>query len=821
MTTTFKNLISEYGEVVIPRIQRDYAQGREKDVREPFVEALVEQLLTTQSQTSDSISLDLDFVYGNIVENPPRRAFLPLDGQQRLTTLMLLHWYLAWQDGELVDFRDWIMRPTNEEQIEGVCRFNYDVRPSSVDFFQALCEWNPDKSPSEIGNLPKNITNQPWYFRFWKLDPTIVAATSMLQSIHGKLSASKGLYKILTRPEQPPITFQCLELKGLKLSDDLYIKMNARGKPLTVFETFKARFEKIVSEEDSTKVFPISRPTLSIAEYFSKNIDDKWAGYFWRKTRVQERGSEMGYDAKLMNVIRGIALACRETSESDSFDQAFRALRDTKIDPHKIGFLELKNHGFLTLDFAKNLNYFLDFLVDHEATLSDDNQTGNPVFILAEKLRVRFLEQGQRTDFEEIIQLRGLLLLITSQTDLESEAAQEWIRLLLNLTRNTVYNRPAEVRNSYETLTSFSRSLGAPLKAIAETGSDLKGFYAKQIREEQLKAQLIMASSEWRSELILAEEHGYFRGQIDFLLTFSGTMEKWLAANRSVEDWSAEYLSSQLSEFRRHREKAFCMFGPNGLNELPNQLWRRAILTFGEYFLTASTLSSLLIDEPSSNFSWKRLLRGSNLNGPEIETEKSRSVLGHFFQSVNFVTSSPETALLEAIESGSVQNQLHRYLVEDPHYIDYCEQKHVLLDAPACLVLLKRKRRSAEHCDLLSLALVREWKSEVEEKFPPLQLQEYRPAQSGKWDPPSILFHHESSGQKLEIWWFRWPEESSYVLQVSLAEDSPKKEITQGTQDWLLQNGFNRDENSHQSFTKETTSQPEKALTQLAAHLPS
>ena len=38
------------------------------------------------------------------------------------------------------------------------------------------------------------------------------------------------------------ITFQLLKLDEFGLSDDLYIKMNARGKPLTNFETFKARF---------------------------------------------------------------------------------------------------------------------------------------------------------------------------------------------------------------------------------------------------------------------------------------------------------------------------------------------------------------------------------------------------------------------------------------------------------------------------------------------------------------------------------------------------------------------------------------------------
>ena len=71
--------------IIIPIIQRDYAQGRrgfEVDrVRSRFLDSLYKALTETP--------ITLDFVYGNI-ENG---ILTPLDGQQRLTTLFLLHWY--------------------------------------------------------------------------------------------------------------------------------------------------------------------------------------------------------------------------------------------------------------------------------------------------------------------------------------------------------------------------------------------------------------------------------------------------------------------------------------------------------------------------------------------------------------------------------------------------------------------------------------------------------------------------------------------------------------------------------------------------------
>lgn len=74
--------------IIIPIIQRDYAQGRKRSdvtrVRCRFLESLYKAV------TEKPITLD--FVYGDIDDEG---NMTPLDGQQRLTTLFLLHWYAA------------------------------------------------------------------------------------------------------------------------------------------------------------------------------------------------------------------------------------------------------------------------------------------------------------------------------------------------------------------------------------------------------------------------------------------------------------------------------------------------------------------------------------------------------------------------------------------------------------------------------------------------------------------------------------------------------------------------------------------------------
>ena len=90
---TFYGLFDVVEAIEIPILQRDYAQGRkeEGEVRTLFLNSLFQAL---NSNDESRQPLDLDFVYGNF-EDGQSKTFSVLDGQQRLTTLFLLHWYFT------------------------------------------------------------------------------------------------------------------------------------------------------------------------------------------------------------------------------------------------------------------------------------------------------------------------------------------------------------------------------------------------------------------------------------------------------------------------------------------------------------------------------------------------------------------------------------------------------------------------------------------------------------------------------------------------------------------------------------------------------
>ena len=198
--------------IAIPLIQRDYAQGRQdadvNRVRSRFLDALHGAIVGEP--------ITLDFVYGDI---DSKGTMTPLDGQQRLTTLFLLHWYAAKKESISADKYDFLGK------------FSYETRYSARYFCAELVKF----IPSFQVKLSDEIINQAWFPLDWKKDPTISSMLVMLDAIDNRF---KDVSDIWNQLENNAITFYFLPIKDMGLTDELYIKMNSRGKPLTLFEHF-------------------------------------------------------------------------------------------------------------------------------------------------------------------------------------------------------------------------------------------------------------------------------------------------------------------------------------------------------------------------------------------------------------------------------------------------------------------------------------------------------------------------------------------------------------------------------------------------------
>lgn len=209
--------------VQIPMIQRDYAQGRleEGETRNRFLKVIFAALIQNEN-------LELDFVYGSIKEFDGKTHFIPLDGQQRLTTLFLLHWYIGnreLENDELTTLLDILKR------------FTYATRSSARDF----CEKLMGISPAFELDPGVELSKAAWFFGRFAKDPTVNSMLVMLNAIHKNYEALLlQAQHVKLFPNLTKLSFYILPLGGFNLSDELYIKMNARGKQLTDFENFKA-----------------------------------------------------------------------------------------------------------------------------------------------------------------------------------------------------------------------------------------------------------------------------------------------------------------------------------------------------------------------------------------------------------------------------------------------------------------------------------------------------------------------------------------------------------------------------------------------------
>ena len=250
---SFWQLLSEYN-IEIPIIQRDYAQGRDDEktrgIRTDLLEAIFDALERNKP-------LDFDFIYGSTIAGEDgKKTLCPLDGQQRLTTLFLLHWYA--------------LQKTGSSEIKKLAGFTYKTRISSREFCGALVDKTTEPLPDDQP-ISKALKNTSWYFIAWRHDPTVQAMLTMLDVIDNKFKSAKpGLAAKLI--EKKLITFQFVELSNFGLSDDLYIKMNARGKLLTDFEKLKVTFGKLLD----------SNGHAGSSEKFSTSIEGDWEDFFWR-----------------------------------------------------------------------------------------------------------------------------------------------------------------------------------------------------------------------------------------------------------------------------------------------------------------------------------------------------------------------------------------------------------------------------------------------------------------------------------------------------------------------------------------------------------
>jgi hypothetical protein len=639
--------------IVIPLIQRDYVQGKQnkEDVRKEFLGKLHEYFEKGENQ-------DLDFVYGYTKEN----EFIPLDGQQRLTTLFLLHTYLAHISGNEENWRQ-IINSDNQ------FKFRYEVRRSSTEFCKNLTTYGIDfdqfeNQKTDAKSFESYVQNLNWYKLSWNSDPTVCSMINMLYEIHKMFKNNSDYYELLFSKETPVLTFLFLDLENLKQGDELYIKMNARGKMLTPFENFKARFEEKIGvlfyDKDIVRNLDYSGKSIKLntKEYFSFKIDSVWSNLFWHYRHLV--GDPNNYDDEIFNFIKEILLYhfIKNTNSNVLLDQVL------KLET----FNQLNDFNLITRESIEYLIKVLD-------SLDFDNKgiktyCSNKYFD-EEKIFKLILEH--KIQNPDRVKYYAYLQYI-SNDNIDKSELQNWMRVVTNLVENKILNSQEMIITAFQSIDDLLPHAENILEYLVKNPS-ISFFESNQIIEEKLKAQIIKVKPEFYDTLFEIEQSVFHAGQMGYLLEISGVIDNTDLATNTLIDISL--IDNNLNRLRNYSQKAISLFSFLDKNE--NFIFERGILTYGNYLLKKGEYqynfcSSKKVANYERDYSWKKLL---SLDFSRLNNEywyRRRKIIFDVLDDNLFDFNNIRESLTNKISQYNDLSNWKYDFIKDHRYIDACKQ---------------------------------------------------------------------------------------------------------------------------------------------------
>lgn len=654
---SFRELLEDNNfSISIPLIQRDYVQGKENksEVRKEFLTTLKKYLI-------DGENKDLDFVYGYIEDY----KFIPLDGQQRLTTLFLLHTYLAFISGNTAKWKEIL-------NLENDFKFKYETRRSSAEFCKDLILYGIDFNLYEnvkinFKSFADFINNLHWFKSSWNQDPTISSMINMLLAIHHLFRNDAYLYERLFSKENPILTFLFLDLKDLNQGDELYIKMNARGKMLTPFENFKARFEEKVGvlfkENDKERILLYDGKEIkrSTKDYVSFKLDSVWSNLFWVYRDLV--GNPNNYDDEIFNFIKEILLYYRIKQLSSG-----KALLEVDFDSSLDTYNQLNEKSLITRESIEYLISVLDSLEydKNGISLFVENKYFNESEIFKLVLS-RNIKNPNRVKFYAYLEF---LL----NKDFDKSKLQSWMRIVCNLVDNKILNSQEMIIPAFKSIDELLKNADS-IEYHLTTNPKISFFESSQIIEEKIKAKIFEIEPKSRNKVVELEQSVFHAGQIGYLLEISGIVDNFDIVNKKF--LNEEILPDQLNKLYSLGQNAVQLF--KGLDNNVDYLFERATLTYGNYLVKKSDQqfnfsSSKSVSNYDRDYSWKSMLA---LNFAKLKSEDTLSRREIFYQILNdksFDFSFVEKSLKNCIKNFNDKNDWRYDFVKQPDYIKKCKQ---------------------------------------------------------------------------------------------------------------------------------------------------
>ncbi|GEM_PF-5249498 len=642
--------------IKIPQIQRDYVQGRKstrvKVNRETFVKELVQSAIKCNKK-------DLNFIYGYYEDG----CFIPIDGQQRLTTLFMLYAYVFFKAGHI-----------NELRQNNSLNFSYETRYTTNRFLDDMFDWmkkNEGKSLND-SSIKLALLDSTVYSYSWNIDPSIISFLTILETIERKFSdllddsvSWEDLFTILKSPSCP-ITFMLLEIDKHKLGkpNQLYIRMNSRGKQLTDYENFKAAlYENILKSDD--------QPSLKKwKDEHAKKMDGEWYECIWDFASC-DNAAEKYADTYYRNLIHWVfynrLIVSKENMEIKK-----------KLDNTSIENLYLDD--YLSSDFESCLK---DFSCVLNTLCNIRKNDALKEFKEQSKLSYDENKNGFDCNLEnnqQKVYLCALAKYGADHQDFDIDDFKKWFRVIVNLSKNTEFDESSYI-NACKSIFELSDIDFVKSPNIIKS---LNGFARSQINEEFFKQKIINTNPSWQEAILHAEVDDYFDGEILF---------SFLLFDRNDYEPSIDP-----EEYKKAWDKISAIFmWAKGENDT---LFHRALLTIDDYSKWTSKTNIKTFyqyNETHHDNDWRGMLRPDW----EKDSPKPKDGFRYFKQFYEKYASShdkldsfAEKCIKEAVDSSEAPSKSVRLLIKDKSLFEYCGRgAYYVLCANGNEYLMRTKRR--------------------------------------------------------------------------------------------------------------------------------
>lgn len=633
---TFWNLLGNY-KIEIPTIQRDYVQGSNEAANKKIPNNFVKNLHDTLQGNK---TLSLEFIYGYSQENTqdkPQEKTLDklilLDGQQRITTLFLLHFYLKVVKilSRINGIKDW------SREMKLLQNFSYATRSNTRDFCKNLIE-NPCEYDvkNKEKTLSSQIKNQSW-FNFPEDDPTISSMLNMLDIIHEEFNGEDFIDKLTE--DNCPITFNFLETKELGYQEDLYLKMNSRGKQLTRYEIFKSRLTTYLTEG-------------TVKEKFERDLDNEYQNILFWKFVENEKDPILRMDNMQCNFFEHVTWLLDESNWNEELNEFFllnKAENIYKNKPENIIFLRAVLDGFYL---------FLE-------TYKEKNKTDEKIYNTFKNIINIAQDDKDKKHYYDRLKLYSLLLFFadffengenwidkTKNTKEKTRTWQEsdltqWFRVCHNLIENTLTDDPESFRDGLYSIKQLWSNYITYKKQTQNNSYDFYDYYnpekisyfnKEQRKEEKLKIEIIKNSlglSE--QDLISHESHPYFKSKIGFILKYS------------YDTTSGKYSKTKFEEYFEKLGKLFKPTDNEGKETETHSLFRKALLTRGDYLVNIGkrlTFCNFAANPRDKQDTWNKLFDDDNkskllkelldqLHPNEVTDENLQEICNNYINNFN------------------------------------------------------------------------------------------------------------------------------------------------------------------------------------------